>query len=90
MTKAELVNAVAVKTGISKHEILTVLEAQMEAIQETLASGENVYLRSFGSFVLKTRKEKVARNIKAKTSVIVPEHKVPFFKGSPDFINKLK
>lgn len=90
MTKAELVSAIAQQTGISKVEITAILEAQMEVIQNTMASGENVYLRGFGSFVMKTRKEKLARNIRAKTTVLVPEHQIPTFKPSPEFIDKLK
>lgn len=90
MTKAELVNAVALKTGVSKAEIMTVIEASMESIIETMAEGENVYLRGFGTFALKTRKEKIARNIKKNTTILVPEHKIPTFKACKIFTNKLK
>jgi len=89
MTKAELVGEVALKTGVSRVEILNILEATMETIQEQMAEGENVYLRGFGSFVLKTRAQKVARNILKNTSLIVPEHQLPSFKPCDDFVERV-
>ena len=90
MTKAELVSAVALKTGFAKSDISVIVEAAISSIQETIVGGEDVFLRGFGSFVTKTRKQKVARNILKEQSIIVPEHKVPAFKPSKDFIQKLK
>jgi len=90
MTKADLVSAVALKTGFPKNDIAVLIDATMASIEESMAQGENVYLRGFGSFVNKTRKQKVARNILKKTTLIVPEHNVPTFKPSKEFINKLK
>lgn len=90
MTKAELVSAVALKTGFAKNDIAQIVDAAMVSIQENMAEGENVYLRGFGSFIVKTRKQKVARNILKKTSLIVEEHQVPAFKPSKEFTNKLK
>ncbi len=90
MTKAELVSAVALKTGFAKSDISVIVEATISSIQETIVGGEDVFLRGFGSFVTKTRKQKVARNILKEQSIIVPEHKVPAFKPSKDFIQKLK
>lgn len=90
MTKAELVSAVALKTGYAKNDIARIVDAAMSSVEESMAEGENVYLRGFGSFTIKTRKQKVARNILKKTSLIVPEHNVPTFKPSKEFINKLK
>lgn len=90
MTKAELVSAVALKTGFAKNDIAQIVDAAMVSIEENMAEGENVYLRGFGSFIVKTRKQKVARNILKKTSLIVEEHDVPAFKPSKEFINKLK
>ena len=90
MTKAELVSAVALKTGFAKSDISVIVEATISSIHETVVGGEDVFLRGFGSFVTKTRKQKVARNILKEQSIIVPEHKVPAFKPSKDFIQKLK
>ncbi len=85
MTKAELVNEIALQTGYDRTTILNIVEAQMEAIKQKVASGENVYLRGFGSFITKIRKEKIARNITKQISVVVPEHKIVSFKPSPAF-----
>lgn len=85
MTKAELVAEISKTTGIDKNETLTVIEKFMEVVKDSLANGENVYLRGFGSFILKTRAEKTARNISKNTTVIVPEHKIPAFKPVNSF-----
>lgn len=85
MTKAELVNQIGRETGYDKASILAILECASEVIKRNVASGENVYLRGFGSFISKTRAEKVARNITAKTSILVPEHKIPAFKPGREF-----
>ena len=90
MTKAELVNAIAIQTGLDKTTILKVVEALMVNIKKSVASGENVYLRSFGSFITKTRAQKVARNISKQTSIIVPEHKIPAFKPADEFFDAVK
>ena len=85
MTKAELINEMAITTGYDKKTISVVVESFMENVKSNLADGENVYLRGFGSFITKTRKAKVARNITQQTSVFVPEHKVPYFKPAKEF-----
>jgi DNA-binding protein HU-beta len=90
MTKAELINAIAIKTGYDKQTIGTVLESAMENVKQTVAGGENVYLRGFGSFGTKTRKTKVARNITKNVSIVVPEHKIPAFKPSNEFAKVVK
>mgnify|MGYP003456399341 FL=1 len=90
MTKAELVNAIAIKTGYDKTTILNIVESAMENIKGTVAAGETVYLRGFGSFGTKVRKQKVARNITKKESIIVPEHKIPSFKPADSFTEILK
>lgn len=90
MIKAELVGEVAAATGYTRREILEILEAAMDVIQDTMAEGNNVYLRGFGTFQNKTRKAKIARNISANTSVVIPERQVPIFKPARDFINKFK
>ncbi|MCQ2335234.1 MAG: HU family DNA-binding protein [Paludibacteraceae bacterium] len=88
MTKAELVSEVSLRTGYSKSDILQILEATGAVISDTMAGGENVYLRGFGTFFNKTRAQKTARDILRKTSVIVPEHQIPAFKGAADFMAK--
>lgn len=85
MTKAELVNEISISTGYDKTTIANVLEATMGIVMETVANGDNVYLRGFGSFITKTRAAKVARNIARNESIAVAEHKIPFFKPAPDF-----
>ncbi len=89
MTKADVVNEIAKNTGIDKVTVLKCVESFMEAVKESLSKNENVYLRGFGSFVVKQRAEKTARNIAKNTAVIVPAHSIPAFKPSKDFkLNK--
>ncbi len=90
MTKAELVNKIAAQTGYDKATVLKVVEATMVNVQDSLASKENVYLRGFGTFLIKTRKQKVARNISKNTTIIVPEHAIPAFKPSKEFVKNIK
>ena len=90
MTKAELVNAVAISTGYDKTTIMNIVESAMENIKKSVANGENVYLRGFGSFITKTRAKKIARNISKNTSVVVPEHKIPAFKPSREYAEQVK
>ena len=90
MTKAELVNAIAIKTGYDKTTILNVVESAVENIKSTVAAGDSVYLRGFGSFTTKVRKQKIARNITKKESIVVPEHKIPVFKPSDAFAEIVK
>lgn len=90
MTKAEIVNEIAKESGLEKVQILTVVEAFMEQVEKSLANGENVYLRGFGSFVVKTRAEKVARNISKNTTITIPQHNIPSFKPSKAFTAKIK
>ena len=85
MTKAELVNEIAISTGFDKTTISVIVEAMMANVKKNVAAGENVYLRGFGSFVTKMRAAKVARNISKKTSVQVPAHRIPAFKPAAEF-----
>lgn len=85
MTKAEIVNEISLKTGTDRKEVLQIVEGFMESVKKSLVNGENVYLRGFGSFTLKHRAEKVARNIAMNTTIIVPAHDIPHFKPSKDF-----
>ena len=85
MTKAELVSEIALKTGYDKTTISVIAEAFMSGIKSNMAKGENVYLRGFGSFIVKPRKEKIARNITKRSTVYVPAHCVPSFKPGAEF-----
>ena len=90
MTKAEIVSEIAVKTGLNKQEVMTVIENVMDTIKTSMINGEDVFLRGFGSFIIKNRAEKTARNISKNTTLIVPAHKIPAFKPSKEFIQKVK
>ena len=90
MTKAELVNAIAIRTGYDRVTIMNIVETAMEEVKKNVINGENVYLRGFGSFITKVRKQKVARNITKKESIIVPEHNITAFKASKEFSGAMK
>lgn len=90
MTKAELVNQIAAQTGYDKVTVLNVVEAFMENVKGSIVAKENVYLRGFGTFQTKVRKEKVARNISKNTTIVVPEHVIPAFKPSKEFVKSVK
>lgn len=90
MTKADIVNEISRSTGLDKAAVLQTVEKFMDVVKDSMAHGNNVYLRGFGSFVIKTRKEKTARNISKNTSIIIPEHKVPTFKPSRVFLDEVK
>ena len=86
MTKAELVNTIVLETGIYKKDVLAIVESLMAEVKNALEREEPVYLRGFGSFILKHRAEKTARNISRNTTVIVPEHDIPAFKPAKEFV----
>ncbi|MCQ2298692.1 MAG: integration host factor subunit beta [Bacteroidales bacterium] len=90
MTKAEIVSEIANKTGIEKIAIQAIVEEFMNVVKENMANGENVYLRGFGSFIVKKRAEKIGRNISKNTSVVVPEHYIPAFKPAKPFVEDVK
>ena len=90
MTKAEIVNDISKKTGIDKATVLTTVEAFMNSVKGSIENGENVYLRGFGSFILKKRAKKTARNISKNTTIIIPEHNIPAFKPAKTFVNSVK
>ena len=89
MTKAEIVNEIAKETGIQKETVSTVVEAFMEAVKGSLAKGNPVYLRGFGSFIIKHRAEKAARNITKNTTMTIPAHNIPAFKPAKVFVNEV-
>ena len=91
MTKAQIVNEISKKTGIDKATALTTVEAFMEAVKESLIEKEeNVYLRGFGSFILKKRAKKTARNISKNTTIIIDEQNIPAFKPAKVFVDAIK
>ena len=90
MTKADIVREVANSTGIDKQTVLKGLESFMDIVIENMKNGENVYLRGFGSFVVKKRATKTARNISKNTTLIIPEHCIPSFKPAKTFLNGVK
>ncbi|MGI9527366.1 MAG: HU family DNA-binding protein [Weeksellaceae bacterium] len=90
MTKAEIVSNISSELGLEKNDTQHVVEAFMEEVKKALVSGENVYLRGFGSFIIKTRAEKTGRNISKNKSIIIPAHNIPAFKPSKSFVNNVK
>lgn len=86
MTKADIVKQIAERTGVEREVVSSIVENFMEQIRLSMIHGENIYLRGFGTFLLKQRAEKVARNISKNTTIVVPAHTVPAFKPSPDFV----
>jgi len=90
MTKADLINEISITTGFDKKTISVVVEQLMTEIKGSLQRGEGVYLRGFGSLVLKKRKAKVARNIAKNTTVHVPEHKIVAFKAAQELADKIR
>ena len=90
MTKAEIVADIANKTGIEKVAVQATVEAFMETLKSSMIHGQNVYLRGFGSFIIKKRAEKTGRNISRNTTIIIPAHNIPAFKPAKTFVNKVK
>jgi DNA-binding protein HU-beta len=90
MTKADIVNKISGKTGIEKLAVQTTVEEFMKTVRRSLEGGENVYLRGFGSFVVKKRAQKTGRNISKNTTIIIPAHNIPSFKPSKSFVEKVK
>ena len=90
MTKADIVNEISKSTGIDKASVLETVERFMDIVKDSLANDENVYLRGFGSFIIKTRSQKTARNISQNTTIIIPEHKIPAFKPAKVFMDQVK
>lgn len=90
MTKAEVITQIADQTGIDKADVQITIEAFFGVVKSSMANGENIYVRGFGSFVNKKRAKKVARNISKNTAIIIGEHYVPSFKPSKVFVEKVK
>ena len=91
MTKADIINEIAMATGVQKRDVTVVVESPMETIKNSLLEKkENVYLRGFGSFVIKHRAAKTARNILKNTTMTIEAHDLPSFKPSKSFIEQMK
>ena len=90
MTKADIIAEISTKTGIEKVDVQETVEAFFKVIKNSMIGGENVYVRGFGSFVVKKRAQKTARNISKNTAIIIPEHFVPSFKPAKVFVDKVK
>lgn len=90
MTKADIVNKIASETGIDRQTVLKTLETFMKEVKVSLSNEENVYLRGFGSFIVKKRAQKTARNISKNTTIIIPEHNIPAFKPAKTFTLSVK
>jgi len=90
MTKADVVNEIAKSTGVEKVQVQKIVESFMDSIKDSLTQNNNVYLRGFGSFIVKKRAQKVARNISKNTTITIPEHNIPAFKPSKSFVAKVK
>jgi len=90
MTKADIVNRISDKTGIEKADVQAVVENFMSEIKRSLEGGENVFLRGFGSFIIKKRAQKTGRNISKNTTIIIPAHYIPHFKHAKEFVETVK
>jgi DNA-binding protein HU-beta len=90
MTKAEIVAEIANKTGIEKVAVQATVESFMETVKAAMQKGDNVYLRGFGSFIIKKRAQKTGRNITKNTTIVIPAHYIPAFKPAKVFSNQIK
>lgn len=90
MTKADVINEISEKTGIDRLDVQASVEAFFSVVKNSMAEGENIYVRGFGSFINKKRARKIARNISKNTAIIIDEHYIPSFKPSKVFIEKIK
>ena len=90
MTKIEIVREIASKTGLSTKDVMVIVESLMDTIKTTMINGDEVFLRGFGSFIIKHRAEKTARNISQNITVIVPAHDIPAFKPAKEFMDQVK
>ena len=90
MTKADVINEISEKTGVERKDVQASVEAFFSVVKENMESGNNIYVRGFGSFVNKKRARKIARNISKNTSIVIDEHFVPSFKPSKSFVERIK
>ncbi len=90
MTKADIVAEIAGETGVERNDVAKTVESFMSVIKTSLSKGDNVYLRGFGSFIVKERAEKTGRNISKNTTIIIPAHNIPSFKPAKTFVEEVK
>ena len=90
MTKAEIVSKISDKLGLDRNDVQLTVENFMDEVIKSLETGENVYLRGFGSFIIKTRAEKTGRNISKNTTLKIPAHNIPAFKPAKVFVDGFK
>ena len=90
MTKADIVKNISDKTGMDKSDVQMIAEKLMDEVKNSLKNNENVYLRGFGSFIIKKRAKKTGRNISKNIAVVIPAHNIPAFKPSKTFVNSVK
>lgn len=90
MRKADLINRISAETGVPKVDVLVTVESMLKTIKSSLSEGENVYLRGFGSFIVKKRAAKIGRNIKKNIAIQIPEHYIPAFKPAQDFLDDIR
>ncbi len=90
MRKADLINKIADKTGIPKVDVLVTIETMFKEVKDSLINKENIYIRGFGSFIIKKRAAKIGRNIKKNVAVHIPEHFIPSFKPAKEFVQEVK
>ncbi len=90
MRKSDLINNISDKTGIPKVDVMVAVETLIKEVKDSLAAGKNIYIRGFGSFIVKKRAAKIGRNIKKNTAVHIPEHYIPAFKPAKEFVAEVK
>ena len=90
MTKAELVNKIAIETGYDKKTVTVIIDGFTESVKKSIAGGESIFMRGFGTFTTKTRRAKVARNISTNSSVHVPEHEIAIFKPAAELAEAVR
>jgi DNA-binding protein HU-beta len=90
MTKAEIIQEISLKTGVEKNQVQEVVESFFKVVRNNMTEGKNVYFRGFGSFIIKRRAKKIARNISKNTAMVIDEHYIPSFKPAKTFVEKIK
>ncbi|HEX8546294.1 MAG TPA: HU family DNA-binding protein [Cytophagaceae bacterium] len=90
MTKAEVINKISDQTGMDKMEVTSIIESFFTTVKGSMAEGNNIYIRGFGTFLNKKKAKKIARNISKNTAMVIDEHFAPKFKPSPEFITMIK
>ena len=90
MTKADIISEVTQKTGLDKTEVSSTIESFFTVVKNSMAEGNDIFIRGFGSFINKKKAKKTARNISKNTAIIIDEHYAPKFKPSPEFVEKIK